>query len=98
MYYGLGIQYALANIPYLTLESIEWTNGLFDCSDDIGTFVKSCVCPCLVFANNKKALNNTGNILPVSFCGQKNETNEKYRIYFYISVDWTFIAVALLLH
>ena len=46
------------------ITTIEWTNGLFDCFDDIGTFATSCCCPCLQFANNKKSFNSTGNILP----------------------------------
>ena len=34
----------------------EWTNGLFGFVNDIGTFIRTCCCPCVTAGKNAEAM------------------------------------------
>jgi len=36
-----------------------WQQGVFDCSNDIGTCLLSCICPCVVYGQMKSKLDRT---------------------------------------
>ncbi|KAJ6581100.1 PLAC8 family-domain-containing protein [Mycena capillaripes] len=36
----------------------EWSDGLFGCSEDCGTFILACICPCVVHGKNKQRLSH----------------------------------------
>eukprot|EP00835_Amoeboradix_gromovi_P007068 NODE_1033_length_1899_cov_0.158333.p1 type:complete len:179 gc:universal NODE_1033_length_1899_cov_0.158333:525-1061(+) len=36
----------------------KWGFGFFDCLEDFSTFLCSCICPALVYAQNKQRINN----------------------------------------